>query len=92
MSDDELDPCVICRHEADFELKIILELSRPKEYGSVAYVDKVKGAPLCDGCKKIYMNRLTSILADLHKEDHLEEDFQEKLDRMIKEEKEVAAG
>jgi len=89
MSDDELGPYVKCGHAADYEVKITLELSKPKEYGSIAYVDKVKGSPLCNDCKNVYMSRLTSIMAELHKEDHLEEEFQERLDKMIKEEKEL---
>ena len=92
MSDDEDIGTCICGADAYYEIKITLELSKPKEYGSVAYVDKVKNTPLCEDCKKIYMSRLTSIMAELHREDHLEEEFQQRLDKMIKEEKEIAAG
>jgi len=45
----------------------------------------------CAICKKIYMNRIMSIMAELHKEDTLEEDFQQKLEG-IRKESEVAAG
>ncbi|MCC7572854.1 MAG: hypothetical protein KO464_05645 [Candidatus Methanofastidiosum sp.] len=92
MTDDELDPCVICGYLATYEAKITFEISKPKEYGAVAYVDKVKGSPLCEDCKRIYMNRIMSIMAELHKEDSLEEDFQQKLDHTPSKEKEVAAG
>lgn len=91
MADEELDPCAICRDEAVYEVKITFEISKPKEYGAVAYVDKIKNTPLCENCKKVYMNRIMSIMAELHKEDTLEEDFQQKLEG-IRKETEVAAG
>lgn len=33
MSDEELDPCVICRGESIYEVKITFKISKPKEYG-----------------------------------------------------------